>query len=80
MKNLVKYIFEEHRYISSATRQLKAIDPRVLLAPYGNGESEVELLKLAHASQPDIFRYLWDAFPDLYTFQHLLDLGLTDSL
>jgi len=39
-KNLVKYILEEHTYISPATRQLKTLDPRLILAPLPNDHTE----------------------------------------
>jgi len=33
LENLVKYILNDHRYLSTASRQLKAVDSRVILAP-----------------------------------------------
>ena len=47
MKSLVKYILEEHRYISSSNRQLKAVDPRIILASLGKDKPEFGTLELA---------------------------------
>lgn len=47
MKSLVKYILEEHRYISSSNRQLKTVDPRIILAPLGKDYPQIGTLELA---------------------------------
>lgn len=78
MKSLVKYILEEHRYISSSNRQLKAVDPRIILAPLGKDKPEFGILELAKDVSQDIFAYLWETYPDLYTFQYVEALGIED--
>ena len=80
MLSLVKYIIEEHRYISTVNRQLKALDPRIILAPIGElSKNQLDLLVLSQKVSPSIFTYLWETFPDLYTYQHVLDLSLTNG-
>ncbi len=69
-EQLVKYIVSEHKYIQVATRQLKTLDPRVILAT--GVEDETLTLRLATA-HPAIFEYLWSTFPDLYSFDTHLD-------
>ena len=71
MKSLVKYILEEHRYISSTNRQLKAVDPRIILASFGKDKPEFGTLELAKEVSHEIFTYLWETYPDLYTYQHV---------
>jgi hypothetical protein len=79
MKSLVKYILEEHRYISSSNRQVKAVDPRIILAPLGKDKPEFGTLELAKDASQEIFTYLWETYPDLYTFQNVEALGIEDQ-
>lgn len=71
-EQLVKYILSEHKYISTATRQMKSLDPRILLANSQGDETLVLRLAVQH---PSIFNYLWSTFgsAELFTFdQHLI--------
>ena len=68
----MRYILSEHKYISTATRQLKTLDPRIILSSTNEDETQTLLLSTAH---PVIFDYLWSTFPSLFAFDsHLVPL------
>ena len=64
----------EHKYISTATRQLKTLDPRIILASTNEDETLTLILSTAY---PSIFDYLWSTFPSLFSFDYHLVPVLT---
>jgi len=62
--------------MSTASRQLKGVDPRVLLATSANSDNSAETLKLAITHyKAGIFELLWEDYPDLYTVKgHLREV------
>lgn len=47
-ENLVRYIIKEHKYNNAATRQMKGLDPRIILAPiFSEGNDEMATVRLA---------------------------------
>jgi hypothetical protein len=84
---LIKYILKEHQVITSS-RQTKLVDPRIILNNSYAEEDETLTLRLAiNTGNYQIFMFLWDEFPFLYTERHLyilakylLELQLFDQL
>jgi hypothetical protein len=62
--------------MSTASRQLKGVDPRILLATSANSDNSTETLKLAITHyKAEIFELLWEDYPDLYTVKgHLREV------
>jgi hypothetical protein len=65
MGTLLRYILTEHRFLSQATRQLKQVDPRIIVGS----------IQIAAQRNLDLFKWLWDTYaPDLYTVGDLIDV------
>lgn len=70
--DLVKYILFEHRIFSN-TRQTRTMDPRIILLNHDNEDDESLTLRLAiQSGNVELFKILWDYYPQLYTDKHLL--------
>ena len=75
-ENLVRYILKEHKYSYPATRQLKSLDPRIILAPiFKDDNDELSLVKLAIMSNSKaILHFVWDEHRSLFGTQHAREL------
>jgi hypothetical protein len=58
--NLVKYILSEHK-ILNVQRELRTIDPRIILVNHFDNDDETLTLRLA-GGNADMFSYLWENF------------------
>lgn len=74
--NVVNYILSEHKVISSS-RQLTAVDPRIILANAYDETDDTLTLRLSIASYADssLFYRFWAYYPHLYTESQLLTLA-----
>jgi len=71
---LAKYLLFEHKIFSN-TRQTRNLDPRIIILNHDNEDDESFTLRLAvQAGSIEIFKLLWDYYPQLFTERHLLDV------
>ena len=72
--DLVKYLLFEQKIFSN-TKQTRNVDPRIILMNHDMEDDESFTLRLAiHSGSIEIFKLLWDYYPQLYTEKHLLDI------
>jgi hypothetical protein len=70
--DLVKYILIEHKTFSNA-KQPRTIDPTIILLNQHDEHDDTLTLRLAiQVNSHDIFKLLWDTYPQIYTDRHLL--------
>jgi hypothetical protein len=70
--DLVKYIMLEHKIFSN-TRQPRNIDPRIIMFNHHDESDDTLTLRMAiQANNLDIFKLLWDFYPQIYTERHLI--------
>ena len=68
---LVQYILNEHKYVSTVNRQVKTVDPRVVLASIEGFDNELATVTLALQTQSKrMIQLIWDQNIDLYTQEH----------
>lgn len=49
------------------------------MAPIGKERSDILLLKMAQQGAPEIFRYIWETYPDLFTSEHVSQLSFGEE-
>ena len=68
----MKYILSEHKTLN-VQRELRTIDPRIILVNHFDNDDETLTLRLA-GGNADMFSYLWENFSQLYNEKHMLTL------
>jgi hypothetical protein len=67
MPKLLKYIIHEHKFYHHSLRQLRNLDPRIILH---NADSDDETLTVRLAIQNgmfETFQFLWERYGELFT-------------
>lgn len=68
---LVRHLLTGHTYIQAATRELKPVDPRIILAPLDGHSNDMATVTLALQTQSrPMISLVWDSYPDIFTAQH----------
>lgn len=72
---LVRYILLEHKIFSNM-KQTRSLDPRAILINHYQEDDEALTLRLAiQSGHVEIFKLLWDNYPQLYTERHLISVA-----
>lgn len=87
---LARYLLTEHTYIMASTREVKSLDPRIILAPLDGHSNDLATVTLALQTQSrSMISLVWDSYPDIFTAQHAVkfaklamhfSLGFTEQL
>ncbi len=72
-ETLVKYIMNEHRFLSTVNRELKSVDPRAVLASIDGLPQYNDMATVTLALQTQsrtMIQYVWDSIPDVFSSTH----------
>jgi hypothetical protein len=74
MIGLVRYILKEHQILTSS-KQIRFIDPRIILLNNYDEYDETFTLRLAlKAADYEMFSFLWNEFTQIYGYVHLREV------